>query len=529
MYSEVEQNLRALLESGADKFLQTSLIGIEKESLRVNSEGKISQTIHPQALGSALTNPSITTDYSEALIEFISPPLESIRKALGYIEDLHKFTYKRLDNELLWATSMPCIVKDESNIPIAQYGRSNLGKMKTVYREGLGHRYGKVMQLIAGIHFNYSYSDSFWQSYYQMAGESTELQEFINEKYFSLIRNLLRVGWIIPYLFGASPAVCKSFFGQSNSGLSSFDDKTYFEPYATSLRMSDIGYQNNEENEKGIKACYDNLEEYVANLKFAIETPCPEYQRVGVKKNGEYLQLNANILQIENEYYSTVRPKQITEPNEQPINALKKRGVKYIELRSLDINAFDPFGVNEKQLYFLEALMLFCLVADSPYINPDEREEIDKNEMLAALQGRDPELKLMRNGKNISLQDWALQVFEAMLPVCKALDLANATSNYTAALDHLMPRVKDPDKTPSARMIAEMRERGEGFYAFAKKMSVQHNNYFKQLALNKETGELLQHQVNESLSKLKEIEENDHLSFDEFLDNYFNPGKAKTS
>ena len=521
MYSDVKRGLAALLESQTVQYLQGSLIGIEKESLRVNSEGKIAQTRHPAALGSALTNPSITTDYSEALIEFITPPLDSIKKALAYIEDLHKFTYKRIDKEILWATSMPCIVKDEAHIPTAQYGRSNMGKMKTVYREGLGYRYGKAMQIIAGVHFNYSFSDKFWESYYQSSRKTIELQEFINVKYFALIRNLLRVGWLIPYLFGASPAVCKSFFGKKGSSLSSLDDKTYFEPYATSLRMSDIGYQNNEENKKGIKACYDSLEEYVANLKFAIETPCPEYERIGVKNNGDYLQLNANILQIENEYYSTVRPKQITEANEQPINALKDRGVKYIELRSIDINAFDPFGINGQQLHFLEALMLFCLLADSPFINPGERDEIDQNEMLAALHGREPGLELRRNGESIALREWAEQIFTAMKSVCELLDKIKGTEKYTAAHENLLARITDAEKTPSARMLAEMEEKEEGFYAFAKRMSGQHNNYFQQLVLSKKSNDVLEQQVRDSIARQKNIEESDSLSFDEFLNNYF--------
>ncbi len=490
--------------------------------MRVNKDANIAQTAHPTALGSALTNTFITTDYSEALIEFITPPLPSIHEALKFIEDLHKFAYKKLDNEILWATSMPCVVKDESNIPVAQYGRSNRGMMKTIYREGLGHRYGKTMQIIAGIHFNYSYTNEFWASYYKLKNETIELQTFINNEYFALIRNLLRIGWVIPYLFGASPAVCKSFFGKTETNLESFDETTYFEPFATSLRMSDIGYQNNEENKNGIKACYDTLDEYVANLKFAIETPCPEHEKIGVKKNGKYLQLNANILQIENEYYSTVRPKQITLENEQPINALKNRGVKYIELRSIDINAYDPSGINEHQLHFLEALMLFCLLTESAPINTEERDEIDQNEMLVALKGRKPGLELKSNGKTVTLQHWISEVFTGLKPICEALDNIKATEKYTRSYEILAERINDPDKTPSARMLAEMRSKKEGFHYFAKRMSFQHNNYFKQLVISKERNAFFEQQARESIEKQKQIEADDTLTLDEFLNNYFN-------
>jgi len=521
LYSDIKSKLASIVDSNAIFYLKGSLIGIEKESLRVDQNANIAQTAHPAALGSALTNSYITTDYSEALIEFITPPLPSIRESLNFIEDLHKFTYKKLDNEILWATSMPCVVKNESNIPIAQYGNSNQGMMKTIYREGLGHRYGKTMQIIAGIHFNYSYSDEFWRSYHQQINANSELQTFINTEYLAIIRNLLRIGWIIPYLFGASPAVCKSFFGNSKTNLESFDDTTYFETYATSLRMSDIGYQNNEENKNGIKACYDTLDEYIANLKFAIETSCPEHEKIGIKKNGKYLQLNSNILQIENEYYSTVRPKQITQPNEKPINALKKRGIKYIELRSIDINAYDPFGINEHQLHFLEALMLFCLLAESPFINPEEREEIDQNEMKTALQGRKPGLELKRNGNIISLHQWITEIFKGIKPICLALDNIKGAGRYMAAYDLLIERINDPEKTPSARMLNEMRERKEGFHHFAKHMSFQHNNYFKQLVLSKERNVFFEQQARKSIEKQKKIEESDTLSLDDFLKNYF--------
>ena len=521
MYSDVKTKLADLVEKNLVQCLSDSLVGIEKESLRVNSDANIAQTPHPIVLGSALTNPIITTDYSEALIEFITPPLNSINNSLQYIEDLHKFVYKRLDNEMFWATSMPCVVKGESNIPVAQYGTSNLGKMKTIYREGLGRRYGKTMQIIAGVHFNYSFSDELWDGLYEYSEKIIDKQSYINEQYFSLIRNLLRVGWLIPYLFGASPAACKSFFGNAEPELESFDENTYYKPYATSLRMSDIGYQNNKENEKGIKASYNNINEYVKNLQAAIKTPCPEYEKIGVKVGDEYRQLNANILQIENEYYSTVRPKQITKENEKSIDALQKRGVKYIELRSIDINAFDPFGVNQEQLHFLEVLMLFCLLTDSPDIDTKENKDIDENEMISALYGRKKSVELTKNGEKISLNSWAKEIFEALLPISKILDQVNNSESYTLSVNNLFAIVDDPDLSPSARMLTNMEEKGEGFHYFAKRMSIQHNNYFQQLVLSKDKNDDFERIVSESIKRQVEIESKQNTPFDEFLSSYF--------
>ena len=521
MYSEVKTRLSDLVTNHASEHLNNSLIGIEKESLRVNQDANISQTPHPRVLGSALTHPAITTDYSEALIEFITPPLNSIKTALQYIEDLHKFVYKRLNNEMFWATSMPCVVTGESNIPVAQYGSSNIGKMKTIYREGLGHRYGKTMQIIAGVHYNFSFSDDFWNCIYASSSATTDKQTFITQQYFSLIRNLLRVGWIIPYLFGASPAVCRSFFGDYVPDLDLFDENTYYKPYATSLRMSDIGYQNNKENEKGIKASYDNLEAYIDHLKYAIQTPCPEYEKIGVKVNDEYMQLNANILQIENEYYSTVRPKQITNSNEQPINALKKRGIQYIELRSIDINAFDPFGVNEEQLHFLETLMLFCLLADSPEINMTEQDEIDENEMITALEGRKKGLELKRNGMNIPLEQWANEIFDALHPIAELLDNVHQCHSYSRSVKNISMLVQNPDLSPSARMLEIMQDNSEGFHYFAKRMSIQHNNYFKQLVLSKDRNNEFEQMVKQSIARQAEVEARDTQTFEDFLSAYY--------
>jgi len=517
----VEKRVARIAAANLAPLLKGSMVGLEKESLRVNSEGKIAQTSHPSVLGSALTHPYITTDYSEALLEFITPPFHEMGEALGFLRDLQQFVYNRLDKELLWATSMPCVVAGESSIPIAAYGTSNAGMMKSIYRRGLGHRYGRVMQVIAGVHFNYSYSDAFWQALQQLEGDDQPLQDFISERYFDLLRNLLRVGWLIPYLFGASPAVCKSFLNGKKSSLDSFDEYTFYEPYATSLRMGDIGYQNNKENETGIKANYSNLHSYVDSLTHAISTPCPEYERIGVKVDGEYRQLNSNILQIENEYYSTVRPKQLLQGNEKPSLALKRRGVRYVELRSLDINAFDPLGINESQLYFLEALLLYCLFADSPPISDIERVEIDKNEMRVAHRGREAGLNLMRCGSAVSLKQWAEEICQAMEPVCQLLDSNTKRNPYKQALARQQRAIENPDLTPSARMLAEMRTSGETFFEFARRKSLEHQWYFAELPISKEQEQMLTEMSERSLRRQAEIEAADNIDFDTYLQAYF--------
>ena len=522
MYKTARQRLKRLNDLQHSRLMRDSAIGVEKESLRVNPEGSIAQTPHPRALGSALTNPYITTDYSEALTEFITPPFRRIDEVLDFLRDTQAFVYRNLEDEYLWATSMPCVVAGETSIPIAEYGSSNSGMMKHVYRRGLGYRYGRVMQVIAGVHFNYSFPNEFWTLYAELERHEGPLQDFISSSYMALIRNLQRFGWLIPYLFGASPAVCKSFLGGRSTGLQEFDADTYYQPYATSLRMGDIGYQNNKENEHGIKANYDSLQTYIDSLTCAIETPCPEYEKIGVVVDGEYRQLNANILQIENEYYSTIRPKPLVlGGNEKPTLALKRCGIGYVELRSLDVNAFDPLGINDRQLHFLEAFLLFCLLHDSPPISTDERLAIDDNELRTAHDGRDPKLKLNRGGRPVALRDWARELCEEVHGMCELLDRSARGAPYCDALRAQQAKIEDPELTPSARMLREMRERGEGFYHFARRMSEKHQHFFLNLPLSDERQAFFMEAATKSIEDQKAREAADDLSFPDYLARYF--------
>jgi glutamate--cysteine ligase len=516
----VEQRLSRLLQSGDAQLLTQGQIGIEKESLRVSQEGTLANTPHPEVLGSALTHTNITTDYSEAMLEFITEPYEDVGSVLQRLQDIHQFVHRQLNDEILWATSMPCVLHGDNSIPIARYGDSNQGMMKTVYRRGLGHRYGRPMQVISGIHFNYSFSEAFWGRYQQLEGDSGSLQDFRSSAYFGLTRNLQRYGWLIPYLFGASPAVCKSFVGPEEHRFQEFNENTYYDPYATSLRLGDIGYTNKREHETGIHANYDNLDVYIESLTQAIETPCQEYEKIGVEVNGRFEQLNANILQIENEYYSTVRPKQPSEGLEKPVLALHRRGVAYVELRSLDVNIYEPLGINEQQLRFLEVFMIFCLLQESPPIGAGEHSENDHNLIETAHHGRMPGFELLRQGKRIRLSEWSMELFAAMEGVCEVLD-GGANGDYRKALEEQRKSVEDPDLTPSSRMLADMRSRGEGFYHFSKFKSQQHHEYFNHLLVDDRVMQEFARSSEQSLHQQQAIEAQEQQPFGQFLEAYF--------
>jgi glutamate--cysteine ligase len=521
LYRVLDQRLARLFNTDP-ALLDDRLLGLEREALRMGPEGYIAQTPHPAALGSALTHPYITTDYSEALLEFITPPLSRPETALRFLREIHQFAQPHLADERLWSASMPCILAGESSIAIAEYGRSNLGLMKHVYRRGLAWRYGRIMQVIAGIHVNFSLPDAFWISFQDQEGDRRTLQDFRSEAYFALIRNLQRFGWLILYLFGASPAVCKSFLDGKSTPLSAFDEHTCYGPYATSLRMSNVGYTNRTEKKSGVDVCYNSLPEYIASLTRATITPWPPYERIGVVVDGEYRQLNANILQIENEYYSSMRPKQPPQGNEKPTVGLRKRGVGYVELRSVDINPLEPLGITLAQLRFLEVFLLFCLLNESPSLDSEERQMIDDNQMATVLKGRDPALVLQRRHRPaLPLRRWAQEMMSELQPIGELLDLGENGRPYTAALAEQREVLTDPDRTPSARILAEMRASGENFFQYARRLSEQHRQYFQSLPLDENRVRFFSEAAERSWRERREIEAADTVSFAEFLRRYF--------
>jgi glutamate--cysteine ligase len=514
-----ERRLSAFVNAGEPQLLQGGRKGVEKESLRVTPQGTLAATPHPGALGSALTNEHITTDYSEALIELVTPAFTQSWELLQYLLDLHQFVYRHLGDELLWATSMPCAIDRDEDIPLAQYGRSHVGRMKTVYRNGLGLRYGRMMQAISGVHFNYSFPQPFWEAWATVRGARTHNAQFISAGYFDLLRNYRRYGWLVLYLFGVSPVVCKSFLRGRDFGLQDFGHGTAYEPSATSLRMSDVGYRNR--NQSGLSVSVNSLDEYVRDLQRAITTPHPPYEALGVKVNGEYRQLNANILQIENEYYSFIRPKRVARSGERPTKALRRAGVEYVEVRALDVSAFDPVGVNQNKLRFLEAFLALCLMKDSPPIGDSEQSALDENHLTVARRGREPGLTLWREGRAAPLREWARELLDSMSGICEILDRGDAARPYSQALAAQLAKVEDVALTPSARLMAEL-DAGESFFGLALRMSATHKAYFLDLyPPNDERLREFAREAEESLVAQRTIEAKDRGTFEEYLARYF--------
>jgi glutamate--cysteine ligase len=514
-----ERRVSGLVNSGERAVLRGGRKGVEKESLRASPAGRISQTRHPAALGAPLTNENITTDFSEALIELVTPPFHETWELLQYLCDIHQFVYRHLGDELLWSTSMPCEFDGDASIPLAQFGTSNVGRMKTVYRHGLGMRYGRTMQAISGVHFNYSFPADLWDALQHINQSKLPRQDFVSEQYFGVLRNYRRFGWLVLYLFGTSPAVSKGFFGGREISLPSLDAETVYEPYGTSLRMSDIGYRN--KNQASVSVSVNSLEEYVRDLSKAISTPYPPYEKLGVKLDGEYLQLNANILQIENEYYSFIRPKRIASSGERPTKALRRAGVEYVEVRALDVSAFDPVGVNQNKLRFLEAFLALCVLSSAEPISRGEQEALDANHLRVARRGREPGLTLRREGREVPMIEWARELLEAMQGLCEMLDHGESTRPYQTALEQQRAKIDEVERTPSARLLAEMRQTGESFFHLAQRMSRMHKDYFLDLyPPNERRLAEFAAAAQESHEEQARIEAADKWDFDTYLAHY---------
>lgn len=512
-----ENNLNALAGIGR---------GIEREALRVLAKGELSEHGHYSQLGSALTHSQITTDYSETLLEFITPVSHSPEQAIAQLQDIQKYTFANIEGELLWPMSMPCFVDEEDKIPLAQYGDSNIGKMKTVYRQGLKNRYGSMMQVIAGIHFNFSFSEEFWQVQKTLHNNTASLDDFISERYFSILRNYKRYCWLIPYLYGSSPALCGSFLQGKDNELpfKKSDSGALYLEHATSLRMSDLGYTSSEQS--NLKICYNNLHDYVDGVQKAIALKSEIFTDIGVKVNGEYQQLNTNVLQIENELYAPIRPKQVIKSGEKPSQALRERGVEYIEVRALDVNPFADTGISIEQIYFLDTFLTYCAFVDNKEFDCDSQQHHENNMNDVVVRGRDP--KLLLSDANCqgevtlkSVKQWGNELFDNMEHVAILLDKAYQTDNYSKSISRERAKINDAKLTPSAKILSIILDEGQSISEYSLNKAAE----YRQQALAKDyqfySEQFFIDEAENSHLAQSEIEATDELSFDDFLADYF--------
>ncbi|MFC6053611.1 glutamate--cysteine ligase [Acinetobacter sp. Ac_877] len=520
--SQPESTSQEQLPTWVDSSLFKGMLrGIERETLRMQSNGFLSQGSHPKALGSALTHPHITTDYSEALMEFITPPKESIQETLDYLRDIHAVAHRHLENdEKLWPLSMPCMLDDaDENIRLAQYGTSNIGLFKTLYRRGLGVRYGRRMQTISGVHYNLSFPDQLFEALQNHETDeklkALSAQDYRSHRYLGLIRNFIRLTPLVMFLVGASPSVCKCFMTGREHQLLPLLKGTLYLPFATALRMGRFGYQNSAQKQLGIH--YNNLPDYLNGLQKAVKTSYEPFSRLGLNDaDGEPLQINDHVLQIENEYYSLVRPKQVPKDGETPSEALANRGIAYVELRAVDVNPYSPIGVDENTAGFLEVLALHCLLTDSPELLEQEQDVIEKNQAEVVNRGRAPNATIWENGQAYFIEDWSRKYLNGMQPLAELLDDSYQTEIYSEALNLMKTRIDEVDETLSSKMIADTVAQG-GTWSFGSYLALQHAEAYEKHQLSKERTAYFEDVAKASLEKQEQLEQETTQTFAEYL------------
>ena len=485
-----------------------NLRGIERETLRINTDGSLADTVHAASLGHKLTNDSITVDFSENLLELITTPKQSIDEVLSSLMELSAFTLQNISqDEIILNTSMP-LPASEDDIEEADFGSSNSGMMKQTYRKGLSARYGKVMQIISGIHYNFSFDKDL------VLQKSKDLDLSKSGVYFGVINNYFEYMWLLPYLFGASPICAKTSVKNKPDYLQNLDREFYVGEYATSLRMSDLGYTS--PAQKGLNISYGDVKSYVKDLIGATAKEFPCYAKLGLySQDNKRIQLNENILQIENEYYSPVRPKQIAKRCERPACALSNRGVEYMEVRVLDVDPFDANGISKNTALFVEAMLMTCF---NNKFNSYSQEKVviaKQNLTTVAVEGRKLDLAIQKPcGERVQLKAYALELFANIEKVAKQMG-----QEYLDAVLVEKQKVFDSTKTPSAKLIKLAKEQGykNAVLDISKKVS----NEFRAYKISNADNNALKLKVKESIEAEKVLSSNDKISLAEYIGLYY--------
>ena len=500
-----KSSLRAHKDNGFFSELEI-LRGIERESLRVDHKGRISQKDHPENLGSSLTSKDITTDFAEALIEFVTPTFESAEALHEHLNLLHRFLYTEMDKEILWNFSMPCSFQNEREIRIAEYGESNSGMLKHIYRKGLRLRYGSIMQCVSGIHYNFSISHGSWKSLNKNLN-----QDFVNERYLGAIRNIKRNFWFLLERLGASPIANESYLYGREHTLDKHNEDDLFLPNATSLRMSEVGYQSSIQD--SLEISYNNLNEFVDAIVRGIKTPVKDFEDIGLfDADGVAQQISTGILQIENELYDIIRPKRAGPSGSRPATLLKESGIEYLELRGIDVNPFIPEGIDANKMKLLDIYIIHSLISESPFISRDEIEEIKVNQRVMVRNGRAKDVRLIRNGVLVPLSEIRNIYLDELEQTAKALE--EYSEGYLSAFNSEMSL----DHLPSEKIMQELESSNLSFQDYGLEQS---KKIAQSFFLNGDQDfSALINAAQTSLKDLKNLQENTGVDINKYVELY---------
>ena len=362
--------LDKIAQAGSAQDWLSMLHGIERENLRIDADCHLSKRSHFEALGVSPNDETFTLDFSESQLEIVTPPHTDITRLLNHLQQLTDQAYQKIMPETLWPSSMPPLF-DVNEIQLARFGDRPEDQQKFLYRKGLCYRYGRMMQVICGLHYNISFREPFWQAYRKLYPSSLSDQDLKNQVYFKMMRQFLQHYGLLILLFGASP-ICfaPSLKPQMDcSFLKTEDQRLYYGPEATSLRLSELGYHNPPVPE--LQVTYDSLAAYTHSLYRATHTAYAPYAQI--PKEG---QLNANYLQIENEFYAPIRPKAYPGLTHLPLTAqLQTQGVNYLEIRIFDLNPLLPLGIDAETLHFTDLFMLYMALTAETALDLDQSKQ----------------------------------------------------------------------------------------------------------------------------------------------------------
>ena len=479
------------------KFLSSDRItykGLEKENLRSDSEGKISNKTFPKAFGVHNFNRFITLDYSEPHLEIVTPPFEENIDAYNFLCDLHKYVENQIDGDLLWNYSMPPKFK-RKYIKLPPHRESNITKLAHLYRLGLRNRYGDKMQSTAGIHFNFSFSDSVIKA---LGNNKTEI-------YLGISRNFLRIFPLVLRLIGCSPVTHKSFLKGRNINIENLDGEDCFLPNSTSLRVSRLGYYSEEQDENFIT--FNSLDDYLATIESYINNPNEKFRDISLDLKQ---QVNNGTIQMESELYNHIRPKGIISKEVRAYNQLKENGIEYLEIRSIDLNPYSNIGISLEDVEFLELVMIFCALSDSPLISDVESDCIKENIRRSSETGQN--CNFIAGIEGATAEESAKQMTERFLFKLQKLaaeiglskDRENMFNNYFV-------RNNEP---LSQKLINDLNE-SEGLLSFVLKNStpIKHK-------ISKENLSLFEKERHLSENRYMQEKKEDNMLFEEYLEHF---------
>jgi glutamate--cysteine ligase len=284
--------------------------------------------------------------------------------------------------------------------------------------------------------------------------------------------------------------------------------------------MGRLGYQS--DAQATLSVSYNGLDSYGASLHEALTRPYPPYEALGIfNPGGEYNQLSTSLLQIENEFYGTIRPKRVIRPGERPLHALRERGVEYVEVRCMDLDPFEPLGIGADTMRLIDVFLLHCLLSDSPPDTPEEIAALARNQHRTAERGREPGLRLERGGGEVALSDWGAQLLDECEPIAAALDAAQGGDRHARALAAAVESLRHPEALPSARVLdAVVREHGSSYTAFVKARSAQTRRLLLERPFAPEQQAAFERLASESVQAQRRAEAADPMPFEAFRQQY---------